>query len=182
VKDPDTLTTGEVARLWRCSCRTVAKQADAGLLRSWRVTGGSGGRRFLRADVLAFMRARGIPAPDERPALLVASAGPQLAAALRHLLPGGWAVEPATTLFEAGHKFAARRHGAVLFDMCLGASDCLAAARALAGLPDAPALYALCCEDADPASLPGHFAAAWAAPCDPAAVARRVAAREGAAR
>lgn len=62
--DPDSLTTGEVARLLCCSARTVGLWVDEGLLPGWRLpspTGGPGHRRVSRGALLTFLAAHGFP-------------------------------------------------------------------------------------------------------------------------
>jgi excisionase family DNA binding protein len=54
------LTTGEVARICHVAPRTVSKWFDSGKLRGWRVPG-SRDRRIPVAQLIAFMRAHGIP-------------------------------------------------------------------------------------------------------------------------
>ncbi|MCD6304280.1 MAG: helix-turn-helix domain-containing protein [Planctomycetes bacterium] len=56
----DVLTTGEVARICRVAPRTVSKWFDTGKLRGYRIPG-SRDRRIPRRQLLAFMRAHGIP-------------------------------------------------------------------------------------------------------------------------
>jgi len=53
------LTTGQASKLCAVDPRTIARWADAGLLRSHRTAGGR--RRLLRSDLVAFMRAHGMP-------------------------------------------------------------------------------------------------------------------------
>jgi excisionase family DNA binding protein len=59
----EVLTTGEVARLCHVAARTVSKWFDTGKLRGYRIPG-SRDRRIPRQQVLAFMRAHGIPISD----------------------------------------------------------------------------------------------------------------------
>src|SRR5512146_2020589 len=56
----DVLTTGEVARICHVAPRTVTKWFDTGKLRGYRIPG-SRDRRIPRPQLLAFMRAHGIP-------------------------------------------------------------------------------------------------------------------------
>ncbi len=56
----DVLTTGEVARACRVAPRTVSKWFDSGKLRGYRIPG-SRDRRIPRQQLIAFMRAHGIP-------------------------------------------------------------------------------------------------------------------------
>jgi excisionase family DNA binding protein len=56
----DVLTTGEVARICRVAPRTVSKWFDTGKLRGYRIPG-SRDRRIPVQQLIAFMRAHGIP-------------------------------------------------------------------------------------------------------------------------
>ena len=56
----DVLTTGEVARICRVAPRTVSKWFDTGRLRGYRIPG-SRDRRIPVQQLVAFMRAHGIP-------------------------------------------------------------------------------------------------------------------------
>lgn len=142
-----TLTTGQVARLCNLSPGTINKWADKGLIPCHRLPPGDGStrqagdRRFLRADVLAFMHAAGMPVPaalgpSETPAplvlpvLLVASASPRPPWLT---VPDGWLVEVAPTLSAAGRAFREREPTAVILDCSLGRQACLAVAEWLKG-------------------------------------------------
>ena len=56
----DVLTTGEVAKICHVAPRTVSKWFDAGKLRGYRIPG-SRDRRIPRQQLMAFMRAHGMP-------------------------------------------------------------------------------------------------------------------------
>ena len=56
----DVLTTGDVARICRVAPRTVSKWFDTGKLRGYRIPG-SRDRRIPMPQLVAFMRAHGIP-------------------------------------------------------------------------------------------------------------------------
>ena len=56
----DVLTTGEVAKICRVAPRTVSKWFDTGKLRGYRIPG-SRDRRIPLQQLIAFMRAHGIP-------------------------------------------------------------------------------------------------------------------------
>ena len=56
----DVLTTGDVARICRVAPRTVSKWFDTGKLRGYRIPG-SRDRRIPLQQLVAFMRAHGIP-------------------------------------------------------------------------------------------------------------------------
>jgi len=60
VKAKDVLTTGEVARICHVAPRTVSKWFDEGKLRGYRIPG-SRDRRIPRQQLVAFMRAHGMP-------------------------------------------------------------------------------------------------------------------------
>ncbi len=55
-------TTGSVAKICKVAPRTVSKWFDSGLLKGYRIPG-SNDRRIPEADLLVFMRARGLPVP-----------------------------------------------------------------------------------------------------------------------
>lgn len=55
-------TAGQVAKICRVCVRTVHKWSDAGALKGFRLPGAKGDRRFLRADLQAFLAAHGLPA------------------------------------------------------------------------------------------------------------------------
>lgn len=57
------LTTGQVAKICHVAPRTVSKWFDTGRLRGYRIPG-SRDRRIPRQQLLAFMRAHGIPLED----------------------------------------------------------------------------------------------------------------------
>lgn len=56
----DVMTTGEVARICGVAARTVTKWFDTGKLRGYRIPG-SRDRRIPRGQLIAFMRAHGLP-------------------------------------------------------------------------------------------------------------------------
>lgn len=60
VNEKDVLTTGEVARICHVAPRTVSKWFDEGKLRGYRIPG-SRDRRIPRQQLVAFMRAHGMP-------------------------------------------------------------------------------------------------------------------------
>ena len=61
--DKEVLTTGEVARICHVAPRTVSKWFDSGRLRGYRIPG-SRDRRIPRRQLVAFMRAHGLPLQD----------------------------------------------------------------------------------------------------------------------
>lgn len=76
--DKEVLTTGEVARICHVAPRTVSKWFDSGKLQGYRIPG-SRDRRIPRRQLLAFMRAYGIPTDgleDDRCRILVVDRRP----------------------------------------------------------------------------------------------------------
>jgi excisionase family DNA binding protein len=63
----EVLTTGDVARICHVAPRTVSKWFDTGKLRGYRIPG-SRDRRIPRSQLLAFMRAHGMPTEEIEPA------------------------------------------------------------------------------------------------------------------
>ena len=59
-RDKEVLTTGDVARICHVAPRTVSKWFDSGKLRGYRIPGGRD-RRIPVAQLVAFMRAHGMP-------------------------------------------------------------------------------------------------------------------------
>ncbi len=62
----EVLTTGDVARICHVAPRTVSKWFDTGKLRGYRIPG-SRDRRIPRSQLLAFMRAHGMPTDEVEP-------------------------------------------------------------------------------------------------------------------
>jgi len=104
VNQKDVLTTGEVARICHVAPRTVSKWFDTGRLRGYRIPG-SRDRRIPREQLLAFMRAHGIPLEQLdggtcRVLLVDAQATRELAEAMN--LPGHYELRTAENGFAAG--------------------------------------------------------------------------------
>ena len=122
------LSTTRVAGLLGVSSQTIANWIDQGQLRAGRTPGGH--RRVARADLLAFLSARGLPVPDElaerRPTLLVVEDDPQV---------GPWLVlrlgmtRPDLRIllaqdgFQAGELVARERPDTALLDIYLPGLD-----------------------------------------------------------
>jgi excisionase family DNA binding protein len=153
-------TTGEVARVCHVSPRTAQGWIDRGVLQGFRLPGGSKDRRVPRASLAKFLRESGMPAPPWLSAGgLLVTCCPLLAS---RLPPGA---DCCRTLMDAGLLWSERRHAAVALDLALGASECAAAARTLAGQGrGSPRLAALLRDDHDAAGvLALGFRAAFAA-------------------
>lgn len=60
IEETDVYTTGQVARLCRVAPRTVSDWFDSGRLKGYRLPG-SKDRRIPRENLVAFMKANGMP-------------------------------------------------------------------------------------------------------------------------
>jgi hypothetical protein len=165
------LTTGQVARACGCSPRTIALLNDEGDLPGYRAPG-SKDRRFLAADVLAYMRSRRMPVPGwlaglAAPSVLVVGGGVPVPADA-----GGVRWLAAPTAFRAGQEAQACRPAAAV--IAVAAVGPAAARDVLAGLAAAgvPCVVLLSEDSSDPAPwLAAGAAHAVPWPGDPAAVA-----------
>jgi excisionase family DNA binding protein len=115
----DVLTTGQVARICQVAPRTVSKWFDQGQLRGYRIPG-SRDRRIPLDQLVAFMRANGIPLTGLDGGisriLIVGSAGPTDSTpqeAERHRLE----IRLAANGFEAGVAAQQFRPHAVILDV-----------------------------------------------------------------
>ena len=100
----DVLTTGDVARICHVAPRTVSKWFDTGKLRGYRIPG-SRDRRIPRGQLMAFMRAYGIPldeltGPGCRALLVDSQATTEFIEPLCRT--GRYSIELAANGFEAG--------------------------------------------------------------------------------
>lgn len=84
MKLPDTFSTVQAAELCAVGRSTMLRWLKAGLIPSH--TTGGGHRRVLRGDLLAFMRERGMPAPEGGPRIAVVDDDPNHVEALGRLL------------------------------------------------------------------------------------------------
>lgn len=104
LQDKEVLTTGEVAQICHVAPRTVSKWFDEGKLRGYRIPG-SRDRRIPRRQLLAFMRAHGLPLDAIDGGILrVLVVGGRGAAALAEAVAAheGFEARPAANGFEAG--------------------------------------------------------------------------------
>ena len=104
LQDKEVLTTGEVAQICHVAPRTVSKWFDVGKLRGYRIPG-SRDRRIPRRQLLAFMRAHGLPLDAiEGGILRVLVVGGHGAAAMAEAIAAHEGIEarPAANGFEAG--------------------------------------------------------------------------------
>lgn len=99
----DILTTGQVAKICHVAPRTVSKWFDTGKLRGYRIPG-SRDRRIPRNQLLAFMRAHGMPFDAMMTAslrlLIVGKDDADLRKQLEHL--NRYEISFAANRFEAG--------------------------------------------------------------------------------
>ena len=103
LQDKEVLTTGEVAQICHVAPRTVSKWFDEGKLRGYRIPG-SRDRRIPRRQLLAFMRAHGLPLDAiEGGILRVLVVGGHGAAAMAEAIAAHEGIEarPAANGFEA---------------------------------------------------------------------------------
>jgi len=119
------VTTGEAARLCSVDPRTIARWTDAGLIKAHRTAGGR--RRLDRSELLAFMRAQGMPVPgrihggdqariavvDDDPVVVRA-----LSRALKRVVPGA-DCRTASDGFAAGLLLASFQPDLVLLDVVM---------------------------------------------------------------
>lgn len=177
-------TTGQVAKLAGVSPGTAVKWIDSGRLKGYRIPG-SQDRRVTREDLVRFLRDAGMPTyrvEAGTATVLVIGADPRDVAAIREAMEGtgggSCRVEPASSAFEAGVRYAELDPGIVIVDLAIGRIDAGLIARGAGGaaagrggLP--PVLVALAGADApdeDAARL--GFGAVLRRPVDAAAVAR----------
>jgi excisionase family DNA binding protein len=182
----DAYTTGQVARMLGVCARSASDLIDSGALPGYRLPTRGRDRRVTRAALLAFMREHAMPVPAglERPGrrVLLVGCGLVLLRRLEALAGDALAVTGAATAFCAGRRFAECRPDAVVLDLALGRSECLAMAAAMraAGGPRLT-LLALAYEDeVDTAGLAAAgFTGVLFQPVDPAALAKRLAGGSG---
>lgn len=117
-------TTGDVARICKVAPRTVSKWFDSGLLKGWRIPGGSRDRRIPENRLREFLAEHGMPTDgleaEVTYRVLVISPddykyGDALAA-----LPSRYEIHRASNPFQAGLVLATVRPQLVLTDEDLG--------------------------------------------------------------
>ena len=127
----DILTTGQVARICHVAPRTVTKWFDTGRLRGYRIPG-SRDRRIPRPQLLAFMRAHGIPIDclertDTR--VLIVGGSDTLRRELENL--GRYQVQLAVNRFDAGMLAQQMRPHVVVLETATPDAECLAICRSI---------------------------------------------------
>lgn len=170
------LSVGMVARICSVAPRTVAKWADSGRLKHFRIPG-SDDRRFVRENVARFLKDNGMPGEwlAGPTACLVVTGDAPLVETLAPALGRSWAVMGTRSAAAAGAMLAARSPEFLVLDLSLSvAADVLAAATATA-LP--PELLAI--ESPDGRPTPPGFAAVLPAGVSAEALADALAARAG---
>ena len=182
------LTAGECAKLCHVAPRTLGKWVDEGRLKGFRLPG-SQDRRIPRENLLAFMRANGIPTHELEGALVrrVLFVGAEHAGAVSaHLPSGAFDHDTAASLFEAGLLFGTWRPDAAVVDLALGREQCAAAVRDVRATAHGRGAYlvALAFEDEVGGGelLAAGFDLVVRRPLDPARVAERVREVTGATR
>ena len=106
MKLKEVLTTGDVARLCHVAPRTVSKWFDTGKLAGYRIPG-SRDRRIPTSQLLAFMRAHGMPVRQIEGGLtrvLVVQSDALAADAVAKPLKGRYEVRQAGNVFQAGMR------------------------------------------------------------------------------
>lgn len=126
-RQKDVLTTGDVARICKVAPRTVSKWFDTGQLRGYRIPG-SKDRRIPLQQLIRFMRAHGIPLnglDTGQTRVLIVDGDRELTALLQRSLTdsGGYEVEVAESLFEAGAATERLRPSLMLIDTDLPGLD-----------------------------------------------------------
>jgi CheY-like chemotaxis protein len=178
----DHYTIGQVARWCGVSARKAAAWFDSGTLPGYRLPTEHGDRRVTRAALLAFLREHAMPVPAglERPGrrVLLVGCGLVLLRRLEALAGDAVAVTGAATAFCAGRRFAECRPDAVVLDLALGRSECLAMAAAMRQA-DGKRLTLLALAYEDEVGLPQLVGAGFTdvlfQPVDAAALAARLA-------
>lgn len=121
------LSTGDVAKLTRCSIQLVIRWIDSGELKAWKVPG-SRFRRVEVADLRQFMLKHEVPMDllDRPPRdILLISEDPALKQASENLTVCGRRVV-CESRFEAGRRFRELDPCVVVIDWSLGSSQALA--------------------------------------------------------
>jgi two-component system, OmpR family, response regulator len=123
--DKAVLTTYDVSRLINVDISTVSDWIDGKKLAAYRTPGGH--RRVRREDLLAFMKAHGMPAaePPPAPAVLIVEDDVDFRRALRRMVESlpGVAVHEAEDGFTAGRKLGEVKPDVVLLDLMLPGVD-----------------------------------------------------------
>ena len=141
----DTLTTGQIADLVGVAPRTVSAWIDAGKLPGWKIPSGiqngrtaktANDRRVSTPVAVSFLRAHGMPVPDDlrdwHPALAVTVAANGLGAKLRAALPPWWAVAECDDTYTLGRTWCPPLTRAVVVDVGgLGTQEAATLGRAL---------------------------------------------------
>lgn len=127
VFEKDVLTTGEVAKVCNVAPRTVSKWFDSGQLKGYRIPG-SKDRRIPLSNLLAFMKAHGIPLDgvhSGKTRVLVADDEDEIANTLFKVLTeqANYEVRLAASGFEAGMECERFRPHVILMDLHLGDTD-----------------------------------------------------------
>lgn len=127
----DILTTGQVARMCHVAPRTVTKWFDTGKLRGYRIPG-SRDRRIPRPQLMAFMRAHGIPIDvleQTSTRVLIVGGSDAMRQELENL--GRYQVSQAVNRFEAGMLAQQLRPHVVVLEADPLGQECLAICRSI---------------------------------------------------
>ena len=177
-------TTGEVAKLMRLAPRTVNKIFDSGKLKGYRIPG-SMDRRIPRENLIAFLKAAGMPLGDleeeELHKVLLIGTEKLFSDRIKELLPDADAFkyEWAGSGFQAGCLLRSFGPDYVVIDLSLGRGESSLLAMGLRKIDDLVGrtlIIGLAGEDeADPDKLKGYgFDEVYQKPFDAALLAERV--------
>ena len=174
----DVYTTGEVARICHVAPRTVSKWVDTGQLRGYRIPG-SRDRRIPAENLLAFLRANGMPETgldDDVCRVLIVASAMSASAAEAMNATGRFDVRGAGNGFEAGLVAQQFHPHAIVLDATASAEEAVAICRKI---KDSAALKTVkvIAVDAEPSQRKGWlieqgFDDCLPAPCSPARLAQ----------
>jgi len=117
-----TLTTGQAAKIFRVSQRTVIRWIDSGRLTGHRFPGEGGHRRILKADIVSFLKENKLPIPEdlENSSVKVLIVEDEAIVALlieETLQEAGYETRVATNGFEAGQAIESFAPDVITLDL-----------------------------------------------------------------
>ena len=181
IRTSPVLTTGDVAKLCRCSMRTVARWVDSGQLKGYHIPG-SQDRRILRESLIRFLKKNNMPlgdlVSDCRHRLLLVGTSDDLTHTLTTLLPE-CLTGHATTAYAGGVLVQTLEPDTVVLDFSLGRGDCIQIAADIHADANRGTVRVIALTNEDEADsddwLLGHgFTAIFRRPFDPALLAAKV--------
>lgn len=129
-------TTGQVAKSCKVAPRTVAKWADSGRLKHYRIPL-SKDRRITRENLIQFLKEEGMPLgeleTEQQHGILLVGVNEQLAARLKKSLPleDGYRYASAESTFHAGTLVAEFKPNCIVIDMSIGRYESVQAVKHL---------------------------------------------------